>query len=74
MDKLDEAEAALIKASEQLPDVAIFHYHLAKVYLAKSDKASAKLALQKTIKYATGTKSEQDAALKDAAAKLLQSL
>lgn len=72
--KLDEAEAALTKASEQSPEVAIFHYHLARNYMAKHDNASAKQELQKAIKFSTSAKFEQDIATKDDATKLLQSL
>ena len=72
--KLDEAESALTKATELMPDTAVFYYHLAKVYMAKNDNVSAKQALQKVIKYSIGAKFEQDIALKDDATKLLQSL
>ena len=47
----DEAEKALKTAIAKSPEVAIFHYHLAKVYLAKKDNAQAKQALQDVIKY-----------------------
>ena len=70
----DEAETALLGAIEQLPEVAVFHYHLAKVYIAKKEKISARQELQKAIKYATNTRFEQEFELKDDAAKLLQSL
>ena len=72
--KLDEAETALTKASEQMPEEAIFHYHLAKLYLAKNDAIAAKQALQKVIKYSADAKLEQNIAMKDDATKLLQSL
>jgi cellulose synthase operon protein C len=72
--KLDEAETALTKASELMPEAAIYHYHLAKVYMAKNDNVSAKHALQKVIKYSTDAKFEQDVAMKDDATNLLQSL
>ena len=48
---LDEAEKALKTAIAKSPEVAIFHYHLAKIYLAKNDNAQAKQALQNVIKY-----------------------
>ena len=47
----DEAEKALKSAIAKSPEVAIFHYHLAKVYLAKNDHAQAKQALQNVVKY-----------------------
>lgn len=72
--KLDEAESALTKVTELMPDTAVFYYHLAKVYMAKNDNVSAKQALQKVIKYSIGAKFEQDIAMKDDATKLLQSL
>jgi cellulose synthase operon protein C len=72
--KYDEAETALTKAAEQLPDVAIFHYHLAKVYIAKNDNTSAKQSLQKAIKFSSNTRFEQDLQLKDDASQLLKSL
>lgn len=72
--KYDEAENVLAKAIEQLPEVAVFHYHLAKVYIAKQDNISAKQELQKAIKYATNTRFEQEFELKDAATKLYNSL
>ena len=72
--KYDEAEAALIAAIEQLPEVAVFHYHLAKVYIAKKDKISAKQELEKAIKYATNARFEQEFELKGDATQLLKSL
>lgn len=72
--KFDEAEAALIKAIEQMPDMAVFHYHLAKVYIAKNNNELAKQALQKVVKHSIDAKSEQDIAIKADATKLLQSL
>ena len=47
----DEAEKALKTAISKSPEVAIFHYHLAKIYLAKNDNAQAKQALQNAVKY-----------------------
>ena len=72
--KFDEAEAALTKAIEQMPDMAVFHYHLAKVHIAKNDSELAKQALQKVIRHSVDAKSEQDIAIKEDATKLLQSL
>ena len=54
--KLDEAEKALKTAIAKSPDVAIFHYHLAKIYLAKNDNAQAKQALQNVITYSKNQK------------------
>ena len=48
---LEEAEKALKTAISKSPEMAIFHYHLAKIYLAKNDNAQAKQALQNVIKY-----------------------
>ena len=48
--KFDDAETALKKALEKMPDIAIFHFHLAKVYIAKSEATLAKQSLQKAIK------------------------
>lgn len=72
--KYDEAETALMAAIEQLPEVAVFHYHLAKVHIAKNDKISARQELQKAIKYATNARFEQEFELKDDATQLLKSL
>ncbi|MBC7755573.1 MAG: tetratricopeptide repeat protein [Bdellovibrio sp.] len=72
--KFDEAEVALTKAIEQMPEMAVFYYHLAKVQMAKNDNVAAKQTLQKVIKYASNAQSKQDMALKDDANKLLQSL
>ena len=72
--KYDDAEKALSKAIEQLPEVAIFHYHLAKVYVAKNDSASAKQSLQNAIKFLSNAKIEQDVQLKSDASQLLKSL
>ena len=72
--KYDEAEKALTKATEQLPEAAIFHYHLAKVYIAKNDNTSAKQSLQKAIKFSSNKPFEQDLQLKDDASQLLKSL
>ena len=72
--KYDEAEAALIKATEQLPEVQVFHYHLAKVYLAKNNYALAKQELQKTIKFEANARFEKESTLKDEATALLKSM
>ena len=68
--KLDEAEQALKQAVAKLPDTAIFHYHLAKVLIAKNDNNEAKQELQKAIKYAENQPFEQ----KEDAHALLKSL
>ena len=49
--KLDEAELSLTKAIEKMPKVAVFQYHLAKIYIAKSDKEKAKAALKLAVSY-----------------------
>ena len=72
--KFDEAEVALTKAIELMPNMAVFHYHLAKVQLAKNNNELAKQALQKVIKHSIDAKSEQDIAIKADATKLLLSL
>ncbi len=68
--KFDDAEAALKKAVDKMPDIAVFHYHLAKVYIAKSEPDLAKQSLQKAIKLAEN----QQFAQKDDAIALLKSL
>lgn len=68
--KFNEAETALKKAIEKMPDTAVFHYHLAKVYIAKSESALAKQSLQKAVKLAES----QQFAQKDDAVALLKSL
>lgn len=50
--KFDPAQKALESATEKSPEIAIFQYHLAKIYIAKNDTVSAKQALQKSIKLA----------------------
>ena len=72
--KYDEAETALVKATEQLPEVQVFHYHLAKVYIAKNDHALAKEELQKTINLEANARFEKESKLKDEATQLLKSL
>ena len=72
--KYDEAEVALVKAIEQLPEVQVFHYHLAKVYIAKNDKTSAKEELEKTIKFEANARFEKESKFKDEATQLLKSL
>ncbi|HQN65158.1 MAG TPA: tetratricopeptide repeat protein [Methylophilus sp.] len=52
--KLSEAEDALKEVVKLLPDMPVYQYHLAKVYIAKNDKILAKQALQKAIKAANG--------------------
>jgi cellulose synthase operon protein C len=66
----DEAEGALKTAITKSPEIAIFHYHLAKVYLAKNDKLQAKQALQSTIKYSKNQQFDQ----KDEVNELLKTL
>ena len=66
----DEAEKALKTAIAKSPEVAIFHYHLAKVYLAKNNNAQAKLALQNVIKYSKNQQIDE----KDEVNQLLKSL
>ena len=68
--KLDEAEKALKIATEKLPEVAVFHYHLGKVYIEKNDSIKAKQALQNAIKYSQNQQFSQ----KDEANELLKSL
>jgi cellulose synthase operon protein C len=68
--KFDEAEKALKLASEKLPLDPIFHFHLAKVHIAKNDNIQAKLALEQAIKYADKQKFDQ----KDDALQLLKTL
>ena len=66
----DEAEKALKTAIVKSPEVAIFHYHLAKIYLAKNDNAQAKQALQNVIKYSKNQQIDE----KDEVNQLLKSL
>ncbi len=68
--KFDEAEKALKTAVEKLPEVAIFHYHLAKVYIAKHNNLQAKQSLEQAIKYSENQQFDQ----KDDANQLLKSL
>ena len=44
------AQKALESAAEKSPDIAIFQYHLGKIYIAKNENTLAKQALQKSIK------------------------
>lgn len=48
--KYDEAIVLLKSASDKMPNAAIFHYHLGKVYLAKNDKINAKKSYEQVIK------------------------
>ena len=66
----DEAEKALKTAIVKSPEVAIFHYHLAKIYLAKNDNAQAKQALQNVIKYSKNQQIDE----KDEVNQLLKTL
>lgn len=68
--KFDDAEKALKQAIEKMPDTAVFHYHLAKIYIAKSEQELAKQSLQKAVKLAEN----QQFAQKDDAVALLKSL
>ncbi|PPC87497.1 MAG: hypothetical protein CTY37_03495 [Methylotenera sp.] len=68
--KFDDAEKALKQAIEKMPDTAVFHYHLAKIYIAKSEQALAKQSLQKAVKLAENQQFVQ----KDDAVALLKSL
>ncbi len=70
VDKLDDAEKALLKTIEKLPEPAVFHYHLAKVYIKKNESAKAKQSLQNAINLAKNQPFSQ----KDEAVKLLASL
>jgi len=64
------AEKALKSAVEKSPEIAVFQYHLAKIYIARNDTASAKQALQKSIKLAENQQFPQ----KDDAIALLKTL
>ena len=66
----DEAEKALKTAIAKSPEVVIFHYHLAKVYLAKKDNTQAKEALQNVIKYSKNQQIDEE----DEVNQLLKSL
>lgn len=48
--EFNAAKKALESAIEKSPDVAVFQYHIAKIYIAKNDPVTAKQALQKAIK------------------------
>lgn len=48
--EFDAAKKALESAIEKSPEIAIFQYHVAKIYIAKNETALAKQALQKAIK------------------------
>lgn len=62
--KNDEAEVSLKAAVAKLPDAAVFHYHLAKVYAANGNTLSAKQSLQNAIKLSENAPfAEKDAAL-----------
>ncbi len=52
--KFAEAESAMKEVVKALPDIPVYQYHLAKIYIAKNDKPLAKQALQKAIKAANG--------------------
>jgi cellulose synthase operon protein C len=66
--KLDDAEKSISLAIEKAPEIAVFHYHLAKVYVAKNDKDKAKLSLKKSLQLAANQpfdqQDEADALLK----------
>jgi tetratricopeptide (TPR) repeat protein len=47
--KYDEAQAQILQAIRKMPDYAVFHYHLGKVYIAKQDKLKAKESLEKAL-------------------------
>lgn len=49
MGKLDDAELAIKSATEKLSTVPVFHFHMAKIYIAKNDKVLAKQALLQAI-------------------------
>lgn len=68
--KFDDAEKALKQAIEKMPDTAVFHYHLAKIYIAKSEQDLAKQSLQKAVKLAENQQFLQ----KEDAVALLKSL
>ena len=51
--RFDDAEKALKLAVEKMPDYPTFHFHLAKVYIAKNEKMKAKQALESASKYAS---------------------
>jgi len=62
--KNDEAEVALKAAVTKLPESAVFHYHLAKIYIANGNTLGAKQSLQNAIKYSEkGPFADKDAAL-----------
>lgn len=48
--KYDEALAQMKVATEKMPELAIFHYHLGHIYLAKQDKPNAKRAFEQVLK------------------------
>lgn len=68
--KFDEAEQQLTEAIAKLPDIAAFHYHLGKVYLARQEQAKAKVSLEKALLLSK----KQDQALSLEIAKLLKSV
>lgn len=68
--KYEEAEKNLKIAIEDLPKASVFHYHLAKVYIATNNIDLAKRELQKAIDFSANYESE----LKADAVKLLNLL
>ncbi|MES2636318.1 MAG: tetratricopeptide repeat protein [Pseudomonadota bacterium] len=68
--EMGAAEKALNSAIEKSPEFAIFHYHLAKIYIARNETTLAKQSLQKSIKLSEN----QQFAQKDDAIALLKTL
>ena len=68
--KFDEAEKSINKAIAKLPDVAVFHFHLAKVYIKKNETEKAKQSLEIAVKLAKSQPFSQ----KDEAVELLAAL
>ncbi len=68
--KTDEAAALLESATEKLPDMAVFRYHLGMNYLAMANKEAARKELQKALDLAR----DQPLAQSDLIRKALQGL
>jgi predicted Zn-dependent protease len=57
--KLDEAEKALNSAVYKKPRIAIFRYHLAKVYIEKNNREKARQALEAALNNSKNQQFEQ---------------
>ena len=68
--KYDDAKSNIDMASQKLPGIPVFHYHLGMIYMAKSDKTKARMEFEKALQLAGNEPFEQAVEIQEILKKL----